>query len=119
MDAELLRRLNEMEAEDEAIMRAVEDGWDAVFASRTVSDLLAAARSFEANEYASRLYPFVTEWRVSDVFGGVVSGRSENALWLAKDLVCVCVDAKTRAPEGEDTEIRVEALAYNGRPLSP
>jgi len=94
------------------VIRAVEDGWDAVFASRTVSALDAAARAFEANEHAPRLYPFAIEWRASDSFGGVVSGRSENALWLAKDLVRVCIDAKAQALEGEDAEIHVEATIH-------
>jgi len=118
-DKEFERRLAALEEKLGRIEKSVDDAWASVFKANTLSRLESAAKALEDNEFTPRLLPFVVEWRVADGFGGVIEGRSESALWLARDMIRICRDGKANAPTGEDPAVLVECLSYDGKPTAP
>jgi hypothetical protein len=118
MSKEVLEALERVEAASDAIDKAVLTALDNVFGVASLSSLETSAKSLELNEYALRQFPFSFEWRVTDGFGSVIAGRSENARWLAKDMMRIVMGARERCLPGEDPRIFVDLMAYDGEDFS-
>ena len=118
MEPHLLKILEEEEAKLAAIEDSVSTDFDAVFCVRSLSELESAAKALESNEYAPRFFPFVMEWRVTDGFGNVVAGRSENARWLAKDMMRIVLSMKMACKAEDNPMLFVDLMSCDGEDCS-